>query len=70
MKCLTYAKKVGANIDDLAQGIGLDKRIGKDFLKTGPGFGGSCFPKGYISAAISYQKRKSKMLCARCYNLF
>ncbi|KQT88366.1 UDP-glucose/GDP-mannose dehydrogenase family protein [Aurantimonas sp. Leaf443] len=37
--------RVGADIDDLAVGIGLDRRIGGASLKAGPGFGGSCFPK-------------------------
>jgi len=36
---------LGADIEDLILGIGLDKRIGKSFLKPGPGWGGSCFPK-------------------------
>jgi UDPglucose 6-dehydrogenase len=36
---------VGAEIEDVARGIGLDQRIGPAFLKTGPGWGGSCFPK-------------------------
>jgi UDPglucose 6-dehydrogenase len=38
-------ERVGAHIDEVAHGIGLDKRIGKEFLKAGIGFGGSCFPK-------------------------
>ena len=38
-------KKVGADVQDVARGIGLDNRIGSKFLHAGPGFGGSCFPK-------------------------
>ena len=39
------AEAVGANVQDVARTIGLDKRIGSKFLHSGPGFGGSCFPK-------------------------
>ncbi|MEQ8641354.1 MAG: UDP-glucose/GDP-mannose dehydrogenase family protein [Alphaproteobacteria bacterium] len=38
-------EKVGADVQDVARGIGLDGRIGAKFLHPGPGFGGSCFPK-------------------------
>ena len=36
---------VGADVQDVAKGMGLDRRIGGEFLHAGPGFGGSCFPK-------------------------
>ena len=38
-------ERVGADVQDVAKGIGLDGRIGRKFLHAGPGFGGSCFPK-------------------------
>jgi UDPglucose 6-dehydrogenase len=38
-------EEVGADVQDIARGIGLDNRIGSKFLHAGPGYGGSCFPK-------------------------
>lgn len=51
--------KVGADVVDVARGMGLDKRISKDFLSAGIGFGGSCFPKDlaafvHIAEKIGY----------------
>jgi UDPglucose 6-dehydrogenase len=43
------SERVGANIQDVATGIGLDKRIGSKFLHAGPGYGGSCFPKDTLA---------------------
>ncbi|MCC2601624.1 UDP-glucose dehydrogenase family protein [Sphingopyxis yananensis] len=40
---------VGADVQDVARGIGLDNRIGKKFLNAGPGYGGSCFPKDTLA---------------------
>ena len=46
---LHYVKKQGADIDEVSLAIGMDKRIGKDFLKVSPGFGGSCFQKDILN---------------------
>ena len=43
------AEKVGADVQEIARGIGLDNRIGSKFLHAGPGFGGSCFPKDAVA---------------------
>jgi UDPglucose 6-dehydrogenase len=48
-------KTPGADVTDVAKGIGLDKRIGERFLNAGLGWGGSCFPKD-IKAIIAYSK--------------
>jgi UDPglucose 6-dehydrogenase len=42
-------EKVGADVQEVARGIGLDNRIGPKFLHPGPGFGGSCFPKDSVA---------------------
>lgn len=53
-------EKTSANIEEVSSGIGADKRIGKDFLKTGPGFGGSCFPKDIMALQAICRKYKSE----------
>ena len=50
-------EKVGADVQDVARGMGIDKRIGSKFLHAGPGYGGSCFPKD-IKAFIKTAEKK------------
>ncbi|MGE3141716.1 MAG: UDP-glucose/GDP-mannose dehydrogenase family protein [Hyphomonadaceae bacterium] len=47
---------VGANVQEVARGIGLDKRIGSKFLNAGPGYGGSCFPKDTLALVRTAQE--------------
>ncbi len=49
-------ERVGANVQDVARGMGLDGRIGKKFLHAGPGYGGSCFPKDTVALARTAQE--------------
>jgi UDPglucose 6-dehydrogenase len=49
-------ERVGANVQDVARGIGLDGRIGRKFLHAGPGFGGSCFPKDTLALVRTAQE--------------
>lgn len=48
-------EKVGANVQEVARGIGLDNRIGGKFLHAGPGYGGSCFPKDTLALVKTAQ---------------
>lgn len=50
------SERVGANVQDVARGMGLDGRIGKKFLHAGPGYGGSCFPKDTVALVRTAQE--------------
>jgi UDPglucose 6-dehydrogenase len=54
-------EKVGANVQDVARGIGMDNRIGGKFLHAGPGYGGSCFPKDTLALVKTGQDADSPM---------
>lgn len=52
-------EKVGADVQKVAKGIGMDKRIGDKFLHAGPGYGGSCFPKDTMALVKTAQDNES-----------
>lgn len=52
-------EKVGADVQEVARGIGLDNRIGTKFLHAGPGFGGSCFPKDTLALLKTAQDNEA-----------
>ena len=54
-------EKVGADVHDVARGIGLDGRIGRKFLHAGPGYGGSCFPKDTVALVRTAQELGGRM---------
>ena len=55
------AEKVGADVQEVARGIGLDNRIGSKFLHAGPGYGGSCFPKDTVALIKTAQDHASPL---------
>jgi UDPglucose 6-dehydrogenase len=55
------AEKVGADVQEVARGIGLDNRIGSKFLHAGPGYGGSCFPKDTVALIKTAQDHGSPL---------
>lgn len=52
-------EKVGADVQDVSRGIGLDNRIGSKFLHAGPGYGGSCFPKDTLALLKTAQDHET-----------
>ena len=78
-------EKIDVNIEDISIGMGLDKRIGGRFLRAGPAYGGSCFPKdtkaivstankfktnlSVIKSVINSNENRSSLLLSRIFNL-
>ena len=78
-------EKIGINVEDISIGMGLDKRIGSRFLRVGPSYGGSCFPKdakaiistadkfktnlSVIKSVIKSNKNRSKLILNRIYQI-
>ena len=54
-------EKVGADVHDVARGMGLDGRIGRKFLHAGPGYGGSCFPKDTLALVRTAEELGGRM---------
>ena len=79
-------EKVGADVHDVARGMGLDKRIGSKFLHPGPGYGGSCFPKdtlalvqtaklyetnvSIVETVVQYNQKRKSDMADKIINIF
>jgi len=80
-----FCEKIDVNIEDISIGMGLDKRIGGRFLRAGPAYGGSCFPKdtkaivntadkfntnlSIIKSVIKSNKKRSSLLIKRVFDI-
>tara|TARA_B100000767_G_scaffold197526_1_gene184530 strand:- start:3 stop:1301 length:1299 start_codon:yes stop_codon:yes gene_type:complete len=80
-----FCEKIDVNVEDISIGMGLDKRIGSRFLRVGPAYGGSCFPKdtkaiintadkfkidlSVIKSVIKSNENRSKLLLKRVFDL-
>ena len=62
-------EKMGADISKVTEGMGLDPRIGNNFLNPGPGWGGSCFPKDTVELAQSASEVGARMLTVEAASL-
>ena len=56
-----FCEKVGVNVEDVSLGMGLDKRIGSRFLRAGPAYGGSCFPKDTKAITVTADLFKTNL---------
>ena len=61
-----FCEKAGADISEVAKGMGLDNRIGEKFLNAGPGYGGSCFPKDTMAMAKMAEKCGVELELVKC----
>ena len=85
MNLANLCEKLDVNIEDISIGMGLDKRIGGRFLRAGPAYGGSCFPKdtkaivntadkfktdlSIIKSVIKSNKNRSSLLLKRVFDI-
>jgi len=56
-----FCEKTGVNVEDVSLGMGLDKRIGSRFLRAGPAYGGSCFPKDTKAITVTADSFKTNL---------
>ena len=70
MRLQIYVNKQILNVDDIAIGMGLDQRIGSRFLRAGPAYGGSCFPKDTKAITSTADKFQTNLSSYKiCYQI-